>query len=242
MKNYSKIIVLIILICVSTQFSSAQISNRVKTGVNLTTRMDLTKQTPVLTATRDDIAKALPSKKLRKKINRKTTSEFADKIPDDYRPKSGKLNVVLHPQKPFTSRAYIDFPRGKFQPMQRRIGLSGDGSDYGGDLYIKFKAKSGKRYLVRLKMNTADNTNRRMESFEEPIMYCYMGDIQTTFPLEKSFGVLTNKEYEFEIIVQATTSSWIQIPFGSSMISTDSRHRTFLNVPWSFVSAVVSEL
>lgn len=220
----------------------AQINTRVLSGANLSKKINLSEQTPVLTASRDDIAKSLPTKKLRKQITRKATSDFAEKIPEDYRPKSGKLNANLNAQKPYTPRAYIEYANGKYEPMNRRIGLPGNGWIYGGDLFVKFKARSGKRYLVRLRLSTTDNTSRSLQSYEEPIMYCYMGDVQTTFPLEKSFGVLTNKEYEFDLIIQASTNNWIQIPFLSGILSTDSRYPSSLSVPWSFTSVNISEL
>ncbi len=244
MKTINKLLRVTCLSLVISTFSlqvHGQFDTKVKTGSMISGKIDLSNKTPVLIATRKDVAKSIPSKKLKKVINRKVTDEFADKIPSNYRPKSGKLNANLNPQKPFTPRAYIEFPNGKYQPMQRLIGLNGQGWVYGGDLFVKFRTKPGMRYLVRLKINTADKTHRAMNEDENPIIYSYLGDTQTTFALEKSFGILTNKEYTFDLIVHANSNNWIQVPFSSGLRNNGSSV-SYLPVPWNFVSASVSEL
>jgi len=243
----NKKIVIISMLILFGISSHAQINRKVNTKISTRNikynNIKVENNIPLLIATNKYIAKSISSKKINKKLAIKTAKSFNEKIPKDYRPSPGKLYRKLTAQKPFYNNAYLEY-RGNYKPMNRYVKIGSMGVqdywqfiDY---LYIKFKPKMNKNYLINLKVKIDEENVEGLRSFDHAIMYVSIGTTTGhSFALDRVGSKLKAKNYEFEFVVRSETYNWIQIPIYSYFnISTDSS-----NVfPWSFVSATISEL
>ena len=195
-------------------------------------------KTGVLTATSQHRMKALPKaqKKMKKLLTSKATKEFENKLPSNYKPKAGKLHRTVSVQRPFFNDAYIEYFHGKYEPYKKTIEFPG--IFFFEDFFLKFKVRQGKNYLVRLRFKIEEHTIEGTNDVSRAILYTSLGESWHSQTIAMRNSKLVPADYTFDLIVNAETTGWIQVPYWAGV----ERGTHASLVPWKFKSVTVSEL
>ena len=234
MKKISFIILALFLYQAQAQY---KVNTKVQNKAN-TKAVKTSTKTGVLTATSKHRMKALPKaqKKQKKLLESKATKDFQNKVAANYKPKAGKLHRTVSAQRPYFNDAYIEYQVGKYEPYKKTIEF-GSPSIWE-DLFVKFKVKQGKSYLLRLRFKVEDYEVEGTNNVARGRLYASLGESWSIQEIAMRNSRLVPADYTFDVIINSTTNGWIQVPYTAGVDRGDWNSV----VPWKFKSVTVSEL